>query len=508
MHDPLLLTKLSPPPPRRDALERPRLQRELERAAAGRLTLIAAPAGYGKTTLLAGWLAARRAPVAWLSLDADDNAPLRFLRHLAAALQRVDATLAALGDFATADGRAVATTILNDVLENEDDLVLVLDDYHEIESAAVHDTVELLVERAPPKLHVVLASRGEPPLPLARWRLEGALRELRADDLRFTAAEARAFAARLELELSPADGDALARRTEGWAAGLQLAALSLRGRDRDPEARRDAIERFTGTDRYVLDYLTEEVLLRQPEDVQDFLLMTSVLDRFDAALAAAVTGRADAAEVLAGLERAGLFLQPTDDRRSHFRFHASFRDLLRRRLRDARPDLPARLHGRAARHLEAQGRTGEALRHALLAGDVARAATLVEAHPRARRIRTELLAFLGRADADLPLAALLEEALARGVPLEQRSRLVEALERPPEGPAPGPGGDGGRPGPLSERELDVLRLIAAGLSNKQVARRLELSPETVKSHARNLYGKLGVRSRTAAAARARALGLL
>jgi len=480
----VLITKLRPPPARPGDTPRPRLLARLDSGTERRVTLVSAPAGYGKTTALADWVAHGSASAAWLSLDEPDNAPQRFLRHLVAAMQRRDASLRELGDFVGEDLEAALITVVNDLAANEAPLCLVLDDYHCIAAQRVHELVGFLIAHAPPQLRLVIAGRNDPPLPLARLRVAQALTEVRADELRFTVAEARSLLERQGLRLAAADVEELTLRTEGWPAGLHLAALSLRGRS-DPHA---FIPFFTGTDRFVLEYLTEEVLLRQPAEVQDFLLMTSVLDTFDAELAGAVAGlggAGDAAAMLDRIERDNLFLVPLDGQHRSLRYHAFFQDLLQHRLRTARPDLPARLHRRAADALEARGQPEEALRHARLAAD----------EVRARRLEV----FLERLQ---PAAEALEaQALDAGGPdpgRSDRGTSASAAASPAADPALEP---------LTERELEVLRLIAAGLANKQIARRLDLSLNTVKTHARNVYAKLGVGSRTQAAARARDLGL-
>ena len=500
MPNSLITTKLRPPPARDPRLPRPRLLELLDRGTQRNLTLIEAPAGYGKTSLLSLWTQHAAADVAWLSLDEDDNDTARFLRHLAAALQEVDETLEALGDFVGDDLGAALTTIVNDVADNVDDLVLILDDYHRIDARRVHDAVGFLLERAPAQLHLVVSGRSTPPLPLARLRVQGGLTEIRADDLRFRTEETLALSELLRLGLSDRESSELTARTEGWAAGLQLAALSLKGRS-------DAanfISFFTGTDPYVLGYLTEEVLLRQDDDTQTFLLLTSVLERFSAGLADAVTAGSGSLARLEQLERNGLFVAALDRQRHWYRYHALFQALLRHRLERDHPDLIPELHRRAAAWFAANDEPADALRHDLLAGDYSTAAERIEAHERAAEVRSQVAAFLGRSDGGEPLAELLAATVA-GTSLEQRGRLFEAFVPSAESP-PSPAQPGGEV--LSEREREVLALVAAGLSNKQIARRLDISPNTVKTHTRNLFAKLNVARRTEAVARARALGLV
>ncbi len=504
----LLTTKLHPPPKRERQVTRERLLAALEEGVKGRLTLVSAPAGYGKSTLLSSWYDRTDKDVAWLSLDEADNDPRRFLGYLLAALQRVDETLREAGSAVATldpdDSGAVLTFILNDLAHNEDDLVLVLDDYHAITSEAVHGAVRFLLEHSPAQFHLILGTRSDPPLALARRRVRRELRELRGEDLRFGEEEVQSFLDVMNLKLSKADATELARRSEGWIAGLQLAALSLQGR----EEVSGFIETFTGTDRFVLDYLTEEVLMRQPDDMQNFLVLTSVLTRLSGPLCDAVTGLEGSQARLERLERDNLFILPLDNRRDWYRYQAFFLDLLGHRLSQARPDLPPTLHRRASRWFKDSGYPAEALRHALLGEDLAGAAEMIEAHPQGEAIRRELTAFLHASGSAAPLPDLLEQAVARGLSLEQQSRLFHDFEEPGKGAGAAPPTGGDRLEPLSERELEVLRLIAAGCSNKEIARRLAISLNTVKTHSKNINGKLGVSSRTQATLRARELALL
>lgn len=516
MPTPLVLTKLRPPPPSPARPERPRVTRRIEAGAQGRLTLLSAPPGYGKTTALANWLERTSLDAAWLGLDGGDNAPRRFLRHVIAALQGRDETLRRLGDIVDpageADGEdleAALITIVNDVAANERPLVLVLDDLHVLESERVHALLRFLLEHAPDQLRLVAGTRVDPPLPLARLRVAGRLAEIRADTLRLDDGEADALLRALGVALEPALVSELVVRTEGWPAGVHLAGLSLHGRA-DPAA---FVRYFTGTDRFVLEYLTEEVLLRQPPPVQDFLLRSSVLEAMDAELAREVTGDEDAASMLERLERTNLFLVPLDERHETYRYHAFFDDLLQHRLREARPDLWRDLQRRAAEALRRRGDAGGALRHAWLSGDPALAAELLAAHPHGERVRASLRALLGPTGEEGPADPLVE-LQQRGLTTVERLRVIEALEddedRAGDGPEAAARATVAAAGlePLSERELEVLRLIAAGASNKAIARRLAITLNTVKTHARNAYAKLDVSSRTEAAARARELGLV
>ena len=394
MAGPLLETKLHVPRWRRGLVARPRLSERLSRGAESALTLVSAPAGFGKTTLLAEWLAAAPADgrsVAWLSLDQRDNDPALFWTYLVAALKT-----AAAGDGAAAlsllqspqpPGEAGLVTLLNDLDAISDDVVLVLDDYHVIDARDVQDGMAFLLEHLPPQIHLVIAGRADPALPLARLRGRGELVEIRAADLRFTPGEAAAYLNRvMGLALTAADVAALEGRTEGWIAALQLAALSMQGRE-DTAA---FIAGFAGDDRYIVDFLAEEVLQRQPEHVQQFLLHTSILDRLSGPLCDAVTGQDGGKAKLVALERGNLFLVPLDDRRRWYRYHQLFADVLHARLRDEQPDDVPDLHRRASGWYEQNGEPSEAIRHALAAGDFERAADLVElAIPAMRRSRQE-----------------------------------------------------------------------------------------------------------------------
>jgi LuxR family maltose regulon positive regulatory protein len=380
--DGLLATKLHVPRPRAAFLSRARLLERLTEGMARELTLVCTPAGFGKTTLLADWARDERRPVAWLSLDEADNDPVRFWRHVAAAL---DAARSGIADRATpllqglqpASVEALAATLVNELAELAEEAVLVLDDYHLIQSPPVHASVEFLLEHLPASLRLVLASRADPPLPLARLRARGQLTELRQRDLRFTPEEAAEL---LRITVGPdlpeAAVVALVDRTEGWVAGLQLAGLSLQGHA-DPAG---FVKGFSGSHRYVLDYLAEEVLDRQPEPLRAFLLETSVLERLSGPLCVAVTGRADSQQLLEQIERANLFLVPLDEVRGWWRFHQLFADLLRARLLREQPDRVAGLHRAAAAWYERHGLVDDAIRHALAAEDAAWAARLIERH--------------------------------------------------------------------------------------------------------------------------------
>ncbi len=342
---PLPRARMRPPPERPTAVVRPRLRERFEVAVRHSVALVAAPAGYGKSTAVAQWARARERLPAWWSLEPSDAPPERFAPLLVAA--------AAYGwglDVAAPEGSEPADHVaaLLDALERdpEADRVLVLDDVHELgPAAAAFELLRALLDHLPAGVAVLLVSRVDPDLPLARWHLEGRLDRVGADDLRFREGEAAELLAALGVSLRPALVRTLVQRTEGWGAGLHLAGLGLRGRA--PDAVADFVERFTGTDPYVLAYLAEEVLQRLPSELQDFLLRVSVADVLDVPTAVALGGRLDAAGLLAEAERAHLFLYPVDADGRTVRFHASFRELLRRRLEEADPRLAADLRARA-----------------------------------------------------------------------------------------------------------------------------------------------------------------
>ena len=383
VRDALLETKLHVPKGARGLVPRQRLRERLSAGPGSALTLISAPAGFGKTTLLTEWLAAvpGEGPAAgWLSLDEADNDPSLFWKYVVAALRSVAGKEVGVGALSLLESSqapidAVLTALINDLFAVSDDVILVLDDYHVIEAPEVHDGVVFLLEHLPPRMHVVIASRADPPFSLARWRGVGGLTEIRAADLRFTAEESATYLdGAVGGVLTAQDVATLDQRTEGWIAALQLAALSMQGRD----DLRSFIAGFAGDDRYIVDYLVEEVLQRQSEDVRQFLLQSSILDRLSGPLCDAVTGQANGGATLVRLERANLFLVPLDDRRRWYRYHHLFADVLRAHLLDEQADNVAVLHDRASGWFERNGEPAEAIRHALAAGDFDRAANLAE----------------------------------------------------------------------------------------------------------------------------------
>ena len=398
----ILLTKLYKPAPRPDIVPRPRLVDRLnEGLKAGRkLTLISAPAGFGKTSLVSEWIAHHKRPIAWLSLDEGDNELVRFLGYLIAALQTVErdvgnAAMEMIQGPQPPPTTVLLTSLLNEITHIPDKFVLVLDDYHVIESKTVGDTVNFLVEHSPPQMHVVIATREDPPLPLARFRARSQMTELRAADLRFTPAEAAEFLNQvMHLQLSSGDIAALESRTEGWIAGLQLAALSMQGQ----QDVTGFIQSFTGSHHFVLDYLIEEVLQQQSEGLQAFLLRTSILKRLCGPLCDAILKNSTASgqEALENLERANLFIVPLDSDRCWYRYHHLFGDILRQRLgQSLSAEEIAEHHLRASLWYEMNGDSAEAFHHAYAAGDLGRAAGLAEAAWQGMENRFQTATWLG-----------------------------------------------------------------------------------------------------------------
>jgi LuxR family transcriptional regulator, maltose regulon positive regulatory protein len=391
---PLLDTKLFTPRWRSTLVSRPRLAERLSRGTESTLTLVSAPAGFGKTTLLAEWLAASPSgerSVAWLSLDQADNESASFWTYVTTSLHRTVPTagtaLAWLQEPQPPQIETILAALLNELSAVVGNIVLVLDDYHVIESPDIQEQMTFLLEHLPPHVHVVIATRADPALPLARLRARGELVEIRAADLRFTPHEAAMYLNEVEgLELGASDVAALEARTEGWIAALQLAALSMQGRD-DVAG---FIAGFAGDDRFVVDYLVEEVLQRQSEEVRSFLLMTCILERLSGALCDAVTGQDGGRGTLEALDRANLFVVPLDDRRRWYRYHHLFADVLQARLLEEQPDRVSDLHQRASEWYEQNGERSEAIRHALAGKHFERAADMIElAIPGLRQARQE-----------------------------------------------------------------------------------------------------------------------
>jgi LuxR family maltose regulon positive regulatory protein len=453
MVTPLLTTKLYIPPVRQDLVSRPQLLERLNNGLYGghRLTLVSAPAGYGKTTLLSEWVATCGRPVAWLALDSGDNDPARFLAYLIAALQTIEDGVGAgvLDRFQAPQPppmEELLTALMNQIDGISISFVLVLDDYHLITAQKIHDALAFLLDHPPQNMHLVVATRADPPWQFARLRGRGQLTELRLADLQFTPDEATVFLNQvMGLRLSADEIIALTSRTEGWIAGLQLAAISMQDRQDLP----GFIAALTGSQHHILDYLVEEVLRRQSESVQAFLLRTSILDRLTGPLCDALTleheaGAGDGQAMLNRLEHANLFVVPLDERHQWYRYHHLFADSLRVCLEQAWPDRVPEYHRRASRWYEQHGYLAAALEHALSAGDLDRAADLIEQAAEPTLMRSEFTTFLHWVEA-LPEEATRAHPLLHvyhtgiqlmnGLPLQvAEARLREAMAAEPSRP--------------------------------------------------------------------------
>ena len=394
----VLATKLYIPSRHRHVVVRTRLIERISRdlAQGSKLTLISAPAGFGKTTLAAEWVAGCGRQVAWLSLDEGDSDPIRFLTYVVTSLRTVlptvgETVLDALNASQSSPPpiESILFTLLNEISSIPDQITLVFDDYHIIDSSSVDNALTYFIEHMPPQMHLVMTTREDPALPIPRLRARNQLTELRVADLRFTPAEAAEFLKQvMDVALSTEDVAALESRTEGWIAGLQLAALSMKG-NQDVSA---FIQAFAGDHRYIADYLVEEVLQRQPEQIRSFLVQTSILDRLNGPLCDAVTGQPGGKAMLETLERGNFFIIPLDDKRHWYRYHHLFADVLRMHLIGEQPDQVSILHRRASEWYEQNGATADAIRHSLAGKDFERAADLIDrAMPEMQRNRQEAM---------------------------------------------------------------------------------------------------------------------
>jgi LuxR family maltose regulon positive regulatory protein len=487
MSTPILATKLYIPPRRPNVVLRSQLLERLNADLHRKLTLISAPAGFGKTTLLSEWIAGCGRPAAWLSLDRGDDDVARFLTYLVAAVQtiapRIGAgVMGALQSPQPPPAEAILTTLLNEIAAIPNPFVLVLDDYHVVDSRAVDDALRFLLEHLPPQMHLAITTREDPQLPLARLRVRGQLTELRAADLRFTPAEAAEFLTEvMGLHLTAADITALEERTEGWIAGLQLAALSMQGRQ-DVSG---FIRAFAGDHRYIVDYLVGEVLDRQSEPVRHFLLQTSILDRLNGPLCDAVTGQEGGSARLEALHCGNLFVVPLDDRRQWYRYHHLFAEVLAAHLRVEQPALVALLHRHASAWHEQHGAIADAVRHALAAADFEQAARLVElAAPAMLRSRQEA-ALLGWFTA-LPdamvryrpvLSAVYASALLSNGELdgvEDRLRDAERWLEPKGEVHTRPHGDGPRSAAMVVVDAEAFRRLPGAIAVSRAGQALAL----------------------------------
>jgi LuxR family maltose regulon positive regulatory protein len=400
MATPILATKLYIPGPRAKSVLRSRLMDRLNNSMHQRLTLISAPAGFGKTTLVSAWIADCEKPIAWLSLDEGDNDLTRFLTYFIAALQTIIPKIGAgalrmLQSAQPSPTESVLDTLLNDIAATSNDVILVLDDYHLVDSKAIDQALAFLLDHLPAQMHVVMTTREDPNLPLARLRARNQLTQLRAIDLRFTSSEAAEFLNQvMGLNLSAEDIGALETRTEGWIAGLQLAALSMQ----EQKETSNFIKSFTGNHQFVLDYLLEEVLQRQPKSIQSFLLRTSILNRISGSLCDVVLDVASGSsqQTLEYLDHSNLFIIPLDDERHWYRYHHLFRDLLRQRLgHELRSEEISKHHLCASEWYERNGDGPEAFHHAIAARDLSRAAGLAEVAWQGMNERFQNAAWLG-----------------------------------------------------------------------------------------------------------------
>jgi LuxR family maltose regulon positive regulatory protein len=393
----ILQSKLQVPLLRSSLVPRPRLRDRLSAGLAGKLILVSAPAGYGKTTLVAEWLQGLETKATWLSFDEGDNDPRRFLMYLLAALRQIDAGIGQVVEAMMQSpqlpaGDVIMTTLLNEIAAIPQSFLLVFDDYHLLHAPLIFEEVNFLLDYQPQQMRMVVITREDPPLPLPRLRARGQMLEIRQQDLRFTLDECGAFLDQvMGLELPPADIAALERRTEGWIAGLQLAALSMRGR----ADLSGFVEAFTGSSHFVLDYLIEEVFNQQPADVQDFLLKTSVLERLCGSLCDAVTGRTDSRGRLERLEHANLFILPLDQDCEWYRYHHLFADLLHQRLQTSGNISETDLHRLASQWFQKEGFPAEAIQHSLTAQDWEKAAELISQQSVDMLRRGELITLLG-----------------------------------------------------------------------------------------------------------------
>jgi LuxR family maltose regulon positive regulatory protein len=407
MSMPLLMTKLSIPPVRAERVARQRLVQQLNNGLGRKLTLISSPAGFGKTTLLSEFVASCERPVAWLSLDEDDNDIIRFLSYLIGALRNVnprfgESIFPVVQSPKPERTVPILTVLVNEIATDFEPFVLILDDYHVIRTEEVHEALGFVIEYQPAQMHIMIATRADPQLPLSRLRAGDQLIEVRENDLRFTGAEAAEFLNQvMGLNLDDNEVQTLERRTEGWAAGLQLAALSLK----EQVDREDFIKSFAGSNRYILDYLGQEVLEQQEENTRSFLLQTSILERLSAPLCEAVSGISSSQELLEWLEQEHLFINSMDQERRWYRYHRLFADFLRNLLNQEHPDIIPTLHLKASVWFEEQGYIDEAIDQALSAGEQSRAMDLIEEIAETRLMRSEASTILRW------LSALPEEAV-------------------------------------------------------------------------------------------------
>lgn len=392
----LLHTKLNPPPARENSVARMRLLDRLDSSVNHRLTVVSAPAGYGKTTLLSQWIDRRAEPVCWYSLDRSDNDPAQFIRYFLASVQRVDPDVGTLVPGMLQPprplpGQTVLIALINDVAASENEFIVILDDYQEVEARSVHEALGYLIEHMPDNMHLILATRADPPVNLPQLRARGQLLEFRAADLSFTADDAELFFQDvMRVRLSKQQVDALVEKAEGWIAGLQIAAIVLQDQ---PDLAR-AVQSFAGSHRHILDYLATEVIERLPGPTQDFLCQTAILDDLEASLCDAITGRSDSRRILEQLDRESQFIVPLDDDRRWYRYHRLMAEALRRRTERLDAGQLAVLHRRASAWYEERGMVDAAIEHAFKGSDIDRAAALIEEGAEAILKRSQIVTLL------------------------------------------------------------------------------------------------------------------
>lgn len=516
----LLLSRLQPPRLSSPLVKRERLLTLLDAACSHPLTLLLAPAGFGKTTLVAQWITdsssihEQKLPVSWLSLEESDNDPARFWHYVIAAIQNFHAEVSAPArlsgmfpiSFEQSFQDRVLTPLLNTLTLHACHGLLILEDYHTITEPAIHKTLAFFLDHLPDSLHIVMLSRSEPPLPLARWRARGAVHEIQATDLRFSPKEtATFFQQTLAFPLTEETLHRLDAQLEGWAAGLRLLTLTLQRRTTPPDVEQ-SLSLLTSTHRPILDYFISEVLSAQPEPLQRFLLQTSVLSRLNGSLCDAVTGRQDSRRLLEETERAGLFLQPLNVPGLWYRYHELFAEALRYTARHRLGE--EALHTlllRACQWYETHAMLDEAIETALAIHEYARAAPLIE-RSNAAQLSTGAFQRLFLDEGE-PLAILLRTVLPEISDAELHA-YATTLVLTFSDPVIAPGKSEPDSHLLSLQEQRILHLLAAGHSKPAIAQKLIVSLNTVKTHVKNIYRKLGATNRQEAIARARALRLL
>lgn len=504
----ILATKLYSPPPRPGLVLRPRLLQKLNDGLHRRLTIISAPAGFGKTTVAGEWIAGCKKASAWLSLDKGDSELARFLMYLIASLQTLRAdigakTLVVLQTAPQSPTELLLTSLINEMNAMPFDFILVLDDYHAVDAKPVDNALAFILDHLPPQMHLVITTREDPDLPLAKWRARGQMAELRAADLRFTGSEATEFFNKaMGLDLAEKDIAALENRTEGWIVGLQMAALSLQGRADTA----GFIKAFSGSHRFVLDYLLEEVLQCQPECVQEFLMQTAILEGLCSSLCDAVTGRNNGTEMLEALENGNLFIVSLDDQRNWYRYHHLFADVLRVHLIKVEPDRVAVLHRRASHWYEQNDMPAGAIFHALAANDFERAAGLIELAGPTMEGGSQSAEWLGWVEA-LPdelirnrpvLSTWYAFALLAGAEMEAAEARLKDAERWIENPSAGMVVTDQRqlrslPGTLAIARAYFSQTLGDGLGTVRYARQaLDILPEGEHIRCQQATGLLGM----------------